>query len=254
LVLTLGMAAIPLAQALADSTGTTSSTTVTPTPGPKVDLPPLFLANAQGEVYVVHDGNKQKADPPQEVAANDHILTGKDGQAYLEFQDGGTIGIGPVSDMKINELNIKGDNFKARFVMTFGKFKAAMHKLTAAHSLFEIEAGGVISGIRGTVFEVDYDKDKKQEATKTYEGTVYTKAQGKEQMVEKGFAMSVTDGGSPVMAALGGNDISDFLAFVDASTDLEKKKEILLKQLEKRLLERVMKQKSNSPSDIMFHF
>jgi hypothetical protein len=231
---------------------------LTPTPTEtteKVDLPPVFLAETQGDVYVIHDGDKEKAEPPQTLESNDRILTGKDGKAFMEFQSGGTIEIDPGSDMKINQMDISSQTFKARFLLAFGKMKNIIHKLSESQSTFEIEAGGVVSGIRGTTFQVEYDKDKKQEATKTYEGTVYTKVKGKEQLVEKGFAMSVVGGGSPVMAALTGSDIGDFLIFIDSSTDLEKRKEIILKQLEKKLLEKALQKKQNKgPTGFQFGF
>jgi hypothetical protein len=216
----------------------TPTRTPTATPEPqKVDLPPLFLAETKGEVFLIHNGDKKKADPPQKVEKDDHILTGKDGKAYLEFQSGGTLEVGTESDMKINELDIKPDTFKARFLMAFGKIKTIIHKLTVAHSTFEIEAGGVVSGVRGTTFEVDYDKDRKLEATKTYDGTVYTQVNGKEQLVEKGFSMVVSAGGAPVLGQLSAEDVGDFVEFINIDGSLEKKKEILMKQLEKRLLE-----------------
>jgi hypothetical protein len=221
----------------------TVTRTFTATPGiKKSDLPPLFLGEAKGEVYVVHHGDKKKADPPQKIEADDRILTGKDSKAYLVFREGGTIEVGPESDLKISQLDIKDDSFKAKFLMAFGKMKTAIHRLTSPSSSFEIEAGGVISGVRGTTFEVAYDKDKKQEATKTYEGTVYTRANGKETLVKKGFSLVVGQGSAPVLGPLSGSDIADFVDFLDASDKLDKLKDILLKKLEQRLLDEAAKQ------------
>ncbi len=222
----------------------TRTATRTPTPKPeakKVDLPPLFLAEVKGEVYLIHDGDKKKADPPQKVEANDRIVTGKDSKAYLEFQAGGTIEVGPDSDMKISQLEVNPNSFKARFMMAFGKMKTVIHKLTTSSSVFEVEAGGVVSGVRGTTFEVGYDQDKREAATKTYDGTVYTRVNGKEQLVQKGFSMVVGRGGAPVLGPLSGSDVADFVSFLDASDKLEAAKQILLKKLEQRLLDEVAK-------------
>jgi hypothetical protein len=218
--------------------------TRTPTATPvvkKVDLPPLFLAEVKGEVYLVHGGDKKKADPPQKVETDDRIVTGKDSKAYLEFQSGGTIEVGAESDMKISQLEVKPDSFKARFLMAFGKMKTMIHKLAASSSVFEVEAGGVVSGVRGTTFEVGYDQAKKEEATKTYDGTVYTRVNGKEQLVEKGSSMVVGKSGVPVLGVLGASDVADFVSFLDASDKLEAVKQILLKKLEQRLLDEVAK-------------
>jgi len=226
----------------ADDSDDSSQTEVTPTPTPKVNLPPLFLAEIKGEVYLVHEGDKKKADPPQKVEANDRIVTGKDGKAYLEFQDGGTIEVGPNSDMKINELKVSTDTFRARFLMAFGKMKTVLRrKLGKSSSVFEVEAGGVVAGVRGTTFEGGYDQTKKEESTKTYDGTVYTRVNGKEQLVEKGFSMVVGAGGVPVLGALTGSDIADFVDFINAADKLEAIRQILLKKLEQRLLDEVAK-------------
>ena len=225
----------------ADDSDDASQTDVTPTPTPKVDLPPLFLAEAKGEVYLVHKGDKKKADPPQKVEADDRIVTGKDSKAFLEFQSGGVIEVGPMSDMKISQLDIKPNSFKARFQMAFGKMKTVIHKLSQSSSLFEVEAGGVVAGVRGTTFEVDYDKQNKQASAKTYEGTVYTRVNGKERLVEKGFSMVVGASGAPVLGPLGAVDVADFVDFINASDKLEAAKQILLRKLEQRLLDEAAK-------------
>jgi hypothetical protein len=233
------------------------SSKATGTPTPEVETPPLFLAEIKNEVYVIHNGNKAKADPPQELVASDRIVTGKDGKAYLEFQSGGTVEIGSQGDVKISQLDINPKSFKAKFLMAVGKMKTILHKLTSASSSFEIEAGGVVSGVRGTTFEVDYDKDKSLVATKTFEGSVFTRSHGKEQTVEKGFGLVIGKSGSPVLTALGEGDLADFATFIDASTDLEKRKEIIIKQLIKKTLENQLKDKAQapkSPLDLQFHF
>lgn len=219
----------------------TPSKTPSGTPTPKVDMPPLFLAEAKGDVYLVHKGDKKKADPPQQVEQDDKVITGDNGQAYLEFASGGTVEIGPKSEVKVGELKINENTFKARFLVAVGKMKTVIHKLTTASSTFEIEAGGVVSGVRGTTFEVDYDKDHKQACTKTYDGTVYTVVNGKETLVKKGFSLVVGSGGVPVLGPLTGEDVADFVDFLNASDKLEKAKEILMKKLEERMMAELAK-------------
>jgi hypothetical protein len=214
----------------------TSTPMPTATPKPRVELPPLYIAQVKGEAYLVHKGDKKKAEAPAKVEADDQILTGKDGQVFLQFKDGGTMEIGPSSDMKIKDLDIKADTFKARFAMAFGKLKTVIHKLTSANATFEVEAGGVVTGIRGTTFEVDYDKDKNAHTTKTYEGTVVDRVNGKDQVVNKGFTLAIGGGGAPVLSALGAGDVADFVTFLDASDKLDAVKNILLKKLEERLI------------------
>lgn len=220
----------------------TVTRTPTATPGPKkANLPPLYMAEVKGEVFLFHKGDKKKADAPQKVEADDRVLTGENSKAYLQFESGGTIEIGPQSDVKVSKLNISQETFKARFLVAFGKMKTAIHKLTNSTSSFEVEAGGVVAGVRGTTFEVSYDKDKKQASTKTYDGTVATLVNGKETLVEKGMGFVVGKGGSPVLAALGAGDVADFVQFLDAKDKLDAAKDILLKKLEQRLLEEAAK-------------
>ena len=220
----------------------TATRTPTATPGPKkVDMPPLFLAEVKGDVYLVHGGDKKKADPPQKVEEDDRILTGDNAKAYLEFASGGTVEIGPKSEVKVSQLKINESSFKAKFLVAVGKMKTVIHKLTSSSSSFEVEAGGVVSGVRGTTFEVDYNRDRKEASTKTYDGTVYTLANGKETLVRKGFSAVVGSNGVPVLGPLSGSDVADFVDFLSASDKLEKAKEILLKKLEQRLLDEVAK-------------
>jgi hypothetical protein len=209
---------------------------ITPTVTPTVKMPPLFLAEIKNEVYVVHKGDKKKADPPQSLEQEDRIITGSDSKAYLEFESGGTIEIGPSSDVKVNQLEIDPKDFKARFLMAFGKMKTILHKLTSSTSSFEIESGGVVSGVRGTTFEVDYDKDKNQVATKTYEGSVFTLSNGKEQVVGKGFSLVHGKGGNPILSALTGKENKGFTDFLGESTRLDKQKDMLTNKLKDRMM------------------
>ena len=221
------------------------------------EAPPLFLAEVKGDVRIQRRGDVNKAQPPQEIQAEDHILTAKDSTAFLLIRGGGTIEVGPHSDFKVREFLIDPKTMKAKFQMAFGQMKAILHKLTSPSSCFEIEAGGVVSGVRGTTFGVTYDKDKKEETTKTYEGTVYAKVNGKEKLVEKGFGLVVGKGGSPLLAALAEDDMADFAAFLDSNTDLEKKKQIILKQMIKGSLEHLLNKKTNPKKDpvgLQFHF
>lgn len=219
----------------------TMTPTITATPKPKIPLPPLYVAEVDGDAYLIHNGDKKKPDVPQKVEANDEIVTGKEGKMFLQFRDGGTMEIGPSSDIKIKDLDVKDDSFKARFSLAFGKLKTIIHKLATSTSTFEVEAGGVVTGVRGTTFEVDYDKDNNTHTTKTYEGTVFSRANGKEEVVKKGFSLVMANGGAPVLGPLGAGDIQDFVTFLDASDKLDALKNILLKKLEERLLNEALK-------------
>ncbi|HEY5038176.1 MAG TPA: FecR family protein [bacterium] len=237
LFLVLGLFLLPRLQVRADEAKSAVKVTLSPIASKasggakKSNLTQLFLAKAEGEASLIHGYEKKRAFPPQSIEANDRIVTGKDGTVYLEFQEGGTIEIGPNSDMKVGEVNVKPDTFKARFLLAFGKVRSLVKKLTTASSSFEIEAGGTVAGVRGTVFEVGYDKSKDRLTDKTFEGSIYARANGnsKENIVDKGNSMTVDKGGPPVFSALTPDDIANFQNFVNVAGDLQKKKAELMK-------------------------
>lgn len=199
----------------------------------------LFVAQAQGKVYVVHAGAQHQAQPPEPLAESDEIKTGDGGKAYLEFQNGGVVEIGPNSDTTVSRLDTGGDDFKARFLLAWGKLKAKVMKLTTSNSSFEIEAGGVVAGVRGTVFGVDYDKTQKQVKAQTFEGAIFTRAGGKEQIVEKGYSLAVAKTGLPLKSPLTGQQMNSFKDFVDVSGQLEQKKQEMLQQMHNKIMEKL---------------
>lgn len=199
----------------------------------------LFLAKTEGQVYVVHNGSQHNANPPESLAESDEIKTGDNGKAYMEFQNGTVVQVGPKSDTKVKQLDTTGDDFKARFTLLWGKLKAQVKKLSTSKSSFEIEAGGVVAGVRGTVFGVDYDKSKKQVNAQTFEGSIFTKTAGKEQVVEKGYSMVVQKTGLPIKSPLTGQQMNSFKDFVDVSGQLEQKKQQMLQDMHNKVMEKV---------------
>jgi hypothetical protein len=196
----------------------------------------LFVAQVKGEVYVVHQDKQHPAVAPEPLTENDRVKTGPDGKAYLEFQNGGVVEVGAESDVKVKQLEITTDNFKARFLLAWGKFRAKVKKLTSSKSSFEVDAGGVVAGVRGTVFGVDYDKVKNEVDAQTYEGSIFTRAGGKEEIVNKGYSMAVEKTGLSVKSPLTGQQMNSFSDFVDVSGQLEQKKRQLLQQMHDNLM------------------
>src|SRR5665213_1678978 len=66
----------------------------------------FFVAQVKNKVYVVHLGKQHKPNPPEALAENDWIQTGADSKAYLEFQNGGIVEVGPNSNIKVSQLDI----------------------------------------------------------------------------------------------------------------------------------------------------
>jgi hypothetical protein len=199
----------------------------------------LFLAQAQGQVTVVRGGAGHAANPPEPLAESDEIKTGSDGTAYLEFQNGTVVQAGPNSDTTVKQLDTTGDDFKARFLLALGRLKAQVKKLTTAKSSFEIEAGGVVAGVRGTVFGVDYDKTKSQVDAETYEGSIFTRSGGQEQIVEKGYSMAIEKNIFSPKSPLTGQQMNSFHDFVDVSGQLEQKKKQMLQDMHNQIMQKV---------------
>ena len=199
----------------------------------------LFVAQVKGQVYVVHGGAQHQANPPEPLSETDEIKTGPDSKGYLEFQNGGIVEVGPNSDVTVNQLDTTGSDFKARFLLAWGKLKAKVTKLTTSNSSFEVEAGGVVAGVRGTVFGVDYDKEKKQVNAQTFEGSIFTKAGGKEEVVEKGYGLAIQKTGFAPKSPLTGQQMNSFKDFVDVSGQLEQKKREMLQDMHDKIMEKV---------------
>jgi hypothetical protein len=202
----------------------------------KIELPPLFLAEVKGEVYVVYDEVKEKADPPQVLVANDRILTRANSIAYLQFQDGGIVEVGPNSDLKVGMAKVQPGSFKARFLLAYGKTIAMVKKLTTASSLFEIEAGGVIAGVRGTIYGVEYDGFHCQVKERTYEGSVVNRwgTKKREKKVDQGEYGTICPREEPAGGKLSPADVADFIRFKKAAAGLEGKRTECIKKLRKK--------------------
>jgi hypothetical protein len=199
----------------------------------------LFVAQVKGDVSVLHGGQQHSANPPEPLAQSDRVVTGADSTAYLEFQNGGVVEVGANSDVTVKQLEITPQDFKARFLLALGKFRAKVKKLTSSSSTFEVEAGGVVAGVRGTVFGVDYDKIRQQVDAQTYEGSIFTRSGGKEEIVDKGYSMAVEKTGLSVKSPLTGRQMNSFRDFVDVSGQLEEKKQQLLQQMHDNLMNKM---------------
>lgn len=199
----------------------------------------LFVAQVQGKLFVVHAGAQHQANPPEPLAESDEIKTDTNSKGYLEFQNGSILEVGPNSDLIVSQLDTSGDDFKARFLLAWGKLKAKVQKLTTSNSSFEVEAGGVVAGVRGTVFGVDYDKTKQQVDAQTFEGSIFTRAGDKEQVVEKGYGLAVQKTGFTPKSPLTGQQMNSFKYFVDVSGQLEQKKQEMLQDMHNKLMEKL---------------
>lgn len=199
----------------------------------------LFLAKSQGQVTIFHNKKSHAAKPPETLVQADQIKTGADGKAYLEFQNGGVVEVGPNTGVSVKQLKVDDTSFKARFLLAWGKVKAKVKKLTTSSSTFEVEAGGVVAGVRGTVFGVEYDKDKKKVDAQTFEGSIFTRVKDHEEVIDKGYSMAIQNTGLSVRSPLTGAQLNSFKDFENISNELEQKKQELLNEMHGKVMEKL---------------
>jgi hypothetical protein len=199
----------------------------------------LFVAQVKDKATVIHEGKQHEANPPEALFEGDWIQTGSQDKAYLEFQNGGVVEVGPNTRVQVRQLEITPKDFKARFLLAVGRFKAKVTKLTTASSTFEVQAGGVVAGVRGTVFGVDYDQADNQVSAATYEGSIFARSNGRTETIDKGYGAVVDHTGAPSLSQLTQGQINSFQQFDDVAGLLEQKKQELINDMKNRALQQV---------------
>ncbi|HJT24659.1 MAG TPA: FecR family protein, partial [bacterium] len=131
------------------------------------------LDQVKGTVLIIPKGASQPmtAQTEQTVQVGDEIITQADSEASLTFNGAAMIQLSEGSDLKVGDLAApSGKGFLSRLKLLAGQVLAQVQKMGTSHSVFEIESGGVVCGVRGTAFEVQ--KEGASIVTNTYEGTV----------------------------------------------------------------------------------
>jgi hypothetical protein len=145
-----------------------------------------FLS-VEGKVLIRNpSGVSRPATVGAEAAEGEAVVTDKDSKATLKFFDGSQIDIKPETDLQLDKLEKPSDMDKIlEFKLLVGKLFASVKKLGSSKSAFEIEAGGVVCGVRGTEFSMGYDGAQKLDLH-VFEGSVYAKAGGKTSVFNAG--------------------------------------------------------------------
>jgi hypothetical protein len=114
------------------------------------------------------------------VVEGERIVAGPGARATLQTFDGSEIQISPNTDVWLEKLQKPNANDKViQFKMLLGQLKAVVKHLFSAKSSFEISAGGVVTGVRGTQFQVRYVPATNTVYLNVMDGTVYAKSNGK---------------------------------------------------------------------------
>jgi len=128
------------------------------------------------------------------VADTVELLT-KDSFAAILTGEGTRIRLKGITRVRFTDLlqDPKG-TVVTRLRLLTGRVWAQVKKLRTSASAFEIKAGGVVCGVRGTTLGGQYDADVKRGAFYNYGGRVFVSDGNRELMIDKGRGISFTDG------------------------------------------------------------
>jgi len=137
-----------------------------------------IFTSVTGKVTVkTKKGHKtKKAQKDLTVSEGDRVIANDDAKATIRLFDGSSLEISPKTEFVLSKLQKPTEQDKTiKFKLIVGELLAAVEKLTTSKSSFEIEAGGVVCGVRGTKFSMNCDgKHNPQVQLHVFEGIVYT--------------------------------------------------------------------------------
>ena len=129
------------------------------------------------------------------VVEGERIVAGPDAQATLQTFDGSEIKVSPNTDFWLEKLQQPSPNEKIlQFKLELGKLLAKVTKLISAKSAFEISAGGVVCGVRGTEYSMFYNPSTGKVDVLVLDGTVWATSNGQTQTLGPGQGGSFLNG------------------------------------------------------------
>jgi len=140
-----------------------------------------LFTSVNGKVQVTSASGKKTraAQKDSTVVEGERIVTDKNSQATLQLFDGSQLEIKPGTDLALTKMQKPSSRDKIfQFKLFVGNLLSKVKKLASSKSSFEIEAGGVVCGVRGTQYDYSYDPKTHQVSVHVDEGTVYLNANG----------------------------------------------------------------------------
>lgn len=155
---------------------TPSLSNITPTPIETPEPRQYVIEDLKGSALIFEEGSTQgeKAEEEEVVESGDEIITKTNSDMTLTLDENTLVHIPANSDVKVDQLmpnSSKG--FVSRLKLVEGKVLCEVERLQETQSSFEVSAGGVICGVRGTAFEVQ--KQGQLVHTNTFHGVVEMK-------------------------------------------------------------------------------
>jgi hypothetical protein len=119
-------------------------------------------------------GTTRLAKKDSTVREGERISAGADSSATLKFFDGSELKVSPKTDFRLSQIQKREDGGKVlKFKLMFGRLLAKVQKLTTKKSAFEIDGGGVVCGVRGTEYSMQYNPDTGKVDIFVLDGTVW---------------------------------------------------------------------------------
>lgn len=148
-----------------------------------------IIEDIQGPNVQILEQGETKWEPAEEgqvIDAGDEIKVGDNSESTLMLETDITVHLSAQSDLKVEQITAnETGGFLSRLKVLAGLILSDVKKnLHDSHSAFEVEANGVVCGVRGTVFEVNALGDNVQ--TVTHEGKVEVSSGGESHLVTAG--------------------------------------------------------------------
>lgn len=142
--------------------------TIAPTPVPLR----YTVEDLQGHALLLTQGGASlDLKEGMELAPGEEVRTAEGAQVVLMVNDETSLQVGPLSRVKLTSLApTPQGGFLSRFLLLGGRILAQVQKLSTTRSSFEIEAGGLVCGVRGTAFEMELSGEDLE--ARTHEGEV----------------------------------------------------------------------------------
>lgn len=156
-----------------------------------------IFTSVHGKVQIKSkSGNKTRvAKKDSTVLEGEKITTGKDSGAVLRLFDGSELKVSSKTEFWLSKLQAPSVKDKIiKFKLAFGQLAAKVKKLASSKSSFEIEAGGVVCGVRGTEYTYTYDPETNKVTVKVLEGTVFMNSNGQTYLFTAGQTIEFNNG------------------------------------------------------------
>lgn len=156
-----------------------------------------IFTSVNGKVQIKSkSGNKtREAKKDSTVLEGERITTGKDSSAVLRLFDGSELKVSSKTEFWLSKLQTPSVKDKVlKFKLAFGQLAAKVKKLASSKSSFEIEAGGVVCGVRGTEYTYSYDPVTNKVTVKVLEGTVFMNSGGQTYLFTAGQTIEFDNG------------------------------------------------------------